>query len=216
MRRLRPFVAGAAVIALLAGCDTIFTTSPLSWARRDPAEMSLDQRVNYAKNALASGSEGEIAEAYDAIKADALASDDGTLELLGGQLTLALAGINETFDDLGSIVFTDPFAQTATYINGLVALLNAPYLQQSASFYSDASAHGGDLTGTDYIMGAIAVLADKTITVGAGNIDNLTAGDVAGAMGLLTTAQAALPTSDSSYGVISDFAAFLSNPSNFP
>jgi hypothetical protein len=214
MRRLRPFLVGAAVLALLVGCDTIFTTSPLSWARRDADSKSLEQRVNDAKDALASGKTDEIADAYDAIKDDV--AGDGDLELLAGQLTLALSGINDTFDDLSNIDFTDTFAETQSYVNGLVAVLSAPYVQDSASFYADASAHGGDFTGTDYILGAMAMLADATITAGGGDIGNLGAAEVASARTLLTTGQGALPPDDPSYQVISDFAAFLSDPANFP
>jgi hypothetical protein len=214
MRRLRPLLAGAAILALLAGCDTIFTTSPLSWARRDPDSKSLEQRVNDAKDALASGKRSEIADAYDAIKDDV--AGDGDLELLAAQLTLALSGINDTFDELSSIDFTDPFPQTQGYINGVVAALNAAYVHESAVLYGDALADGGDLTATDYIMGAMAMLADAAITAGGGDIGSLSSAEVAAPLALLTTAQAALAPDDPSYTVISQFAAFLGDPSNFP
>ncbi len=60
------------------------------------------------------------------------------------------------------------------------------------------------------------MLANETLADPGKNVDNLGSADVAGALGLLTTAQGTLPPDDPSYQVISDFAAFLSNPTNFP
>ena len=214
MERLRPVVAAAAALLLLSGCDIIFTTSPLAFLQRDPADMSLEQRVYYAEQALASGDEGAMRDAYDAIKADAAASSDGDLQLLAGQLALGLSGINDTLDDLINIDFGAPLAANQAYINQMVAALNATYVGEAAGFYQDADANAGDLGGADYILGALAILADATVA-GGGDVDTLVAADVNPAILFLTSAQTSLGPDDPSYGLVTDFLAFLGT-TNFP
>lgn len=217
MERLRPVAAAALILALLAGCDTIFTASPVSFLQRDPDDMSPEQRTKFAEDALASGDPEAIEDAYDAIKDDASSSTDGDLQLLAAQLALELAGISDVLDDLVNIDFDATLADNLTYINGLVAAMNATYLGESADFYQQADTNGGGLGGEDYIIGALAILAESTVVDGASNVDNLTSGSpgVVDAIAFLTSGQTAVGADDPSYELMSSFLAFLGT-SNFP
>jgi hypothetical protein len=211
MERLRLLAAAFAVAALFGGCDAIFTTSPVSFLQRDPDNMSLDQRINYARDALASGDEDAIADAYDAIKDDAVASTDSELHLLAAELALALSGLESALDHLLNIDFALALAgENATYINGLVALLDGTYAGESADFYQSAAAQpDAALAGADYILGAVALLADATITFGGGDVETLGSADVNDILLFLQAGQTAVGADDPSYQLITDFADFL-------
>jgi hypothetical protein len=205
----------AIALALLSGCDAIFTYSALSGLQRDPADMPLDQRVKYAEDALASGDEGAIADAYDAIKDDAASSSDGDLQLLAGELALELSGINDAFDDLINMDLGGTMAENETYINQLVASLDASFVSDSAGLYQQADINGGDLSGTDYMLGALAILAAAVAdpAQGNGDVGTLASTDpgVVAAIAFLAAAQAALPPDDPSFALLQDFDDFLSN-----
>ena len=212
MERLRPLLVGAAILALLAGCDAIFTTNLFSWAQRDPANMSLDQRINYAEEALASGDPAAISDAYDAIKGDAAASTDGDLQLLAAQLALELSGLPDIMTDL-----LDPngidFAAGMTPANeaaleAVIAGLDAAYLAEAAAFYTQADGNQGSLDATDYLMGALAVLANVTIASG-GDITPLVPGDVVVATDLLAGYLATADPADESYDIVNQLQTTL-------
>lgn len=218
MKSLRALAAAAAALALLAGCDVIFTASPLSFLQRDPDDMTPEQRTRFAEDALASGDPDAIETAYDAIKDDAAASTDGDLQLLAAQLALELAGIGDVLDDLVNLDFEGDWAANRDCINGLIDGMNGAYLGESAGFYLQADGNGGDLAGADYILGALAILADSAIVDGAGDVDNLDSSSpgVVDAIAFLTSGQSALGADDASYELITSFLGFLNDTSNFP
>ncbi|MFW5685195.1 MAG: hypothetical protein ACOC0O_00935, partial [Spirochaetota bacterium] len=77
------------VLALVAGCESVFTTSPLSFLQRDPSQLSAGQRVTYGHDALASGDADKMADAFDALKD----SDDPETQLLAAELAVASTGL---------------------------------------------------------------------------------------------------------------------------
>ena len=58
------------VLMTLAGCQDIFTYTPLKGLQRDPSTLSASQRLVYAQEALASGDKEAMQAAYNAIKND--------------------------------------------------------------------------------------------------------------------------------------------------
>ncbi|MFW5782912.1 MAG: hypothetical protein ACOCY8_00185 [Spirochaetota bacterium] len=77
------------VLALVVGCESVFTTSPLSFLQRDPSQLSAGQRVTYGHDALASGDTDKMADAFDALKD----SDDPETQLLAAELAVASTGL---------------------------------------------------------------------------------------------------------------------------
>jgi hypothetical protein len=198
----------AIALTLLSGCDAIFTYSALSGLQRDPADMPLDQRVKYAEDALASGDEDAIADAYDAIKDDAAGSTDGDLQLLAGELALELSGINDAYDDLVNIDFGD-VSGTEALVQNIVDGLDAGLVTDAAGFYQDAADNGGSLSGTDYLLGAMAMVAEAAIA--AGDVATLTPASVTNVDTYLTDALASLPPDDPAVGLITDFQTWLAS-----
>ena len=164
MRRAILPMSLAAALVVLAGCEMIFSTSFLTSLQREPSNMSLDQKQQYARDALASGDRDAISKAYDALRADALASDDGELELLAARLAMELSGLPDVINELlaGNIDFTQSVAANELALNALFDSLDDAYLADAAAFYMEATdaTHGATLGSGDYLIAAIALLAD--------------------------------------------------------
>ena len=86
--RFRVVAAGLVVLAL-ASCEMMFTTSPLSFLQRDPANLSPEQQVVFARDALASGNRDQMKAAYELLKG----SGDPQTRLLAADLALGASGL---------------------------------------------------------------------------------------------------------------------------
>ena len=201
MQRFRFLLVAPLVIALLAGCDVIFTWSPVSGLRGEPTP----------EEALASGDKEAMAEAYASIRDEAFSTTDGDLELLAAQLALELSGLPDVMTDLlaGDIDFADGLTpENEAALNDLIAALDASYVSDAAALYPEADGDGGDLDATDYLMGALAVLADVTVAEG-GDVSDVSAGEVTGATDLLAGYLATADPGDPSYNLVNDLNNFL-------
>ena len=85
----RTGIAAIVVLLALASCENVFTTSPLSFLQRDAANLSPEQQIQFANDALASGDEDTMAEAYNVLKD----SDDPETQILASELALGAAGL---------------------------------------------------------------------------------------------------------------------------
>ena len=151
----------ASLLALLSGCQVVFTYSPLSILQRDPAAMSLEQKVTYAADALASGDDAAILGAFNAIQADASGSTDGELNLLAAQLAMELSGVPDLLNEVlgGGIDFENPDPAQFT---DLLDSLDTGYLLDASPFYQDANTNGGELGSVDFLLGAACILFEGT------------------------------------------------------
>ena len=109
MRSGVPFSAGvvlllAAAVAL-SSCEQAFTTSPLSWLERDPDNMSKEQQIRYAEDALRSGSKSSASKAYDALSKNVDGDDPAELNLLLADLAMSASGFADTTGDLLKLAF---------------------------------------------------------------------------------------------------------------
>jgi hypothetical protein len=193
------------LVPLLVGCEFIFTSSVLSFAQRDPSKMTLEQQINFARDALASGDTGAMTDAYDALKGEAATTSDGDLQLLTGQLAMELCGLSDFLDDIlvGDIDFSDTPLNNQTAVETAVAGLDAAYRAEAAVLYTAAESNGADMDATDYLIGAIVLLSQEVATEGS----LLAAGDAAETFlgGYLATADPA----DPSYELIDELNTFL-------
>ena len=155
--------AAAAALVLLAGCQAMFTYSPLSGLQRPPSSLTPAQRLTYAQDALASGNTADMKAAYDAIKNDTSSAAQYTTAQLGIQLS----GVPQVLIQIA----TDPSTVTSQ-LNTVDQFITDHNLQPSyiiaaAGQLSAAAAAGAALTTMDYAMGAMglllaAALADST------------------------------------------------------
>ena len=199
-------------VALLVSCQAIFTNSPLAFLQRDPSNMSLDQRIYFAQQALASGEAEYIEAAYDALKDDAAASNDPELLLLAAELATELSGVTGILSDFleDGINFAGDKAANAPVFEDLYDTLDPAYLTEAGDFYEAAAANGGDLNDADYLVGA-AVLVAEAMSANSGEFGTLAPGFADDAIAFLDIGLADLDPADPDYQTVQDFRDYLNN-----
>lgn len=85
---------------ILSGCQALFTYSPVAFLKRNPANLTEDEKIQYAEYALAGGDETAIAAIYDVLKEEATDSTDADLTFMAAQLALDLSGMPEVLDEI--------------------------------------------------------------------------------------------------------------------
>jgi hypothetical protein len=157
-------------VLVLCGCQAIFTYSPLSGLKRDPATMTPAQRITYAQDALASGDPAAMKAAYEAIKNDT----SSTAQYTAAQLGIELSGIPTVLREIAS----NPSSVT-TQLNTISAFiashnLDPNYMVAAAAQLAAAEAAGATLTTMDYAMETMGQLLG--LTGGTWNISGLPPG----------------------------------------
>jgi hypothetical protein len=147
-------VLGAAL--LLAACQAMFTYSPLSGLQRPPSSMTPAQRLTYAHDALASGDQTAMKNAYDAIKNDTSAD----AQYLSAQLGIELSGIPDVLVKIASDPTVSNVDTQLGGISNFVATnnLDPTYMVAAAAQLAAAQAAGATLTDSDMAMGAMGIL----------------------------------------------------------
>jgi len=205
--------AAAAALVLLAGCQAMFTYSPLSGLQRPPSSLTPAQRLTYAQDALASGNTSDMKAAYDAIKNDTSSAAQYTTAQLGIQLS----GVPQVLIQIA----TDPSTVTSQ-LNTVDQFITDHNLQPSyiiaaAGQLSAAAAAGAALTTMDYAMGAMglllaAALADST-ALGTPSYDILAGNSGKGAattfLAPAVANVASLPSSDQLNQFITQLNSFI-------
>lgn len=151
----------------LASCQAVFTFSPFSFLRRDPAALGQEQQLAWAEEALASGDPEALQDAYDALLETASTSADPAVQYTTAQLALELSGVGDVFTSLlGGLTQEEesPFSSATEAL----AAVDVELLTVAADFLDAAEAGGADLTATDYFVGGVGL-----IVAGAGGEDPL-------------------------------------------
>lgn len=206
-------VAAAAIIATLGGCERVFTYSPFESLQRNPANMSADQQVTFAQDALSSGDPEAMADAFALLST----SEDPETQLVAVDLALGAAEVETVLTGLlssGIEESEDPVAALEEILAGFteedVALLG------SAADLLDSSVSGGsEPTAEQYAfvaVGLIVVAASE-----AGGVEELGSveegSDAALAVEAATTylqqAATLLEESGESADILSGFEGFL-------
>lgn len=169
MKNTRILISVILVLLLLflfAGCQAIFTYSPLSFLQRDPANLPLDQKITWAENALASGDPEAMATAYDAIK------DESGVDYLAANLALELSGAPQL---LFEVMEENIEIDSETDLDTFLEQVDENYIIAAGGHYTDTLANDPDsLTGTDYILGACSILFQAGKESVGGTIGGLT------------------------------------------
>jgi|GEM_PF-5201491 len=142
------------VLMILAGCQDIFTYTPLKGLQRDPSTLSPAQRLVYAQEALASGDKNAMLAAYNAIKNDT--SPDAVH--LTAELGIELSGVPALINDAvtNESTLTGSGTSIADFINSHTGLDPAMMIAGATSIDALAAA-GYDVSTNDRIMGAIGL-----------------------------------------------------------
>ncbi len=156
-RSLR-IVLATAGISLLSACQAIFTFSPLAFLQRNPENLPLEQKIEYGRNALASGDLQTMRTAYDSLQGietvDALyVSAELAAELSGvPRIVLGLAGISGDQLYLTEGNLSD--------LGGYLSTFDADpaLLMEAADLFSSSLSLGQTLQPLDYLYGSLGLL----------------------------------------------------------
>lgn len=144
------------ILLLFPGCEQVFTTSPVAFLARDPSSLPEEQQVSYAQQALASGDQATLQEAYAAIAS----STDPDVQYLASQVAIGASGINEAIQ---SIDISDPSSiDTAA----LLGSLDAEYLTNAGDKLAAAGAAGVAVSDEDYVVAAASLILAGAIDDG--------------------------------------------------
>ena len=204
-RRLGKTLLGASalvIVSCLASCQAVFTWSPLSFLQRDPSTMTTEQKLTYADEALASGDPAALASAYDTIAVEAAAHpDDPDIQYTAAQLALQISGVGTVLDSFLTSL-GDPSAAPLTITADTFASIDRGTLADAGAYLVDAEAAGANLTATDYLVGAVAlVVADSSSSDVLGTIDPLSP-NVVQAEAFLAAGIAELPADDPAVAIL--------------
>ncbi len=178
------------LLLLFAGCQAIFTYSPLSFLQRDPANLPLDQKIVWAENALASGDPEAMATAYDVIK------NESGVDYLAANLALELSGVPQL---LFEVMEGDVAIDSEADLDIFLLQVDEDYIVAAGGHYNDTLANDPDsLTGTDYILGAASILFKASKDTGT-DIDNLTGAQVQDAKDFVSAGLACLSVKPDRY-----------------
>ena len=182
----------------LSGCELIFTTSPLSFLQRDPANLPPAQRIAWAEQALASGDPAAMAAAYAVIKDQAASSSDPELTYLAAMLALELSGAPAMLMAVlsGSAEFT-----SAADVEEVFASVDTAYLSEAGGFFQATHDNDGSfLSGTDYILGCMCLLFEAVET----NSGNAAGADYSDLNDFALDGQTAVGADDPAYDTLQE------------
>jgi len=151
----------ALALGCLASCQAVFTFSPLSFLRREPASLDRAQQVEYALLAIEGGDEEAVAEAYDIISVAADAdAEDAELQYTAAQLALDLSGVDQVFSDALATLAGGDGGDALAVSDEVFAALDLGMLADAGEYLlaADSAEVPADLTATDYLIGAVGLL----------------------------------------------------------
>jgi hypothetical protein len=204
---IRTSVLVLLLMLFLVSCEMMFTTSPVAFLQRNAADLSPEQQVAFGRDALASGDEATMAEAYEALKE----TDDPETQVLAAELALGAAGLEtaltEALGELSGGGDTDAIlaealgsftAEDLVLMNEAAALLNAA--EESVT-----------PTPEQYAFAAIGLMA-VAIDANGGTTDGLSTGgspEVAQAEAFLQAAAAGLQANGETTDLLDDLLAVI-------
>ncbi len=228
-------IASAAVSLLIilsaAGCQKVFTFSPVSFLQRPVSSLSAAQQISVGKDALASGDPAQMKAALEALLKDKTSAE---AQYVASQLGVELSGVASVITGIvdGSITLPQTVSaaidgtsspspqEISTSVNDFITQtgLQPEMLIQAAQAMQTAQSLGQELSPTDYAMGSLglALQAAQVTTDGTTTYDfsTLTPAELAPAQALATQGVDALqtqgiPASDPSYQMLSSLGSVL-------
>ena len=170
--RAIPVLIGVFLALLFTGCEQLFTSSLFSSFQRNPSELSYEQQVTYGEEALASGDQETMKDAYEAL-AESIENtsepDPDVLEL-AGDLAVGASGLNDVLPKLVGAVETDSFSSTEdleSIFEDSLDDVDYQYIDEAEDQLTAATKAGADISEEQYLTVA-AGLAMKAEDDGTG------------------------------------------------
>ncbi|NBC30983.1 MAG: hypothetical protein GVY29_13440 [Spirochaetes bacterium] len=182
IRVLQIAVATAALVAL-AGCEQVFTYNVFSSFQRNPENLSPARQKSYAESALESGDQEAMAEAYAALRDDALASDDPELTSLATDLALGASGINDVAPELAEKALSGELSGAddveSAVGDALDQIQDTQALEDAAALIEKTKENGGTVSEDQYVLATAGLVAKeaKEVEDEGGSIEDLDSSD---------------------------------------
>jgi hypothetical protein len=202
-------------VFLLSACQGVFTTSPVSFLQRDPSNFSIEQKIEYGWDALASGDMDAMIDAFDALRDDAMDSEDGEVTYLAAQLAMELSGASGILMEIleGNIDLSGELDTES--IDSFIDGLDDDYLTDSADFFDRANTYDAEMEGTDYLLGGACMLFSVSSSE-PGGVGDLGQAEVLEIQNFLNDGLDKIDPGDPARDDIQNYLDFLSDPLNFP
>ncbi|WP_455381622.1 hypothetical protein [Salinispira pacifica] len=174
-RRLVLLAAIVLLLGLLAGCEKFFTTNLLSGLRRNPADMSPEQQIQYAQEALGSGDAAAMKSAFDALTAGGVSGMSTEQKVLAVQCANGAQDIQSEVSKIAEQWNTDQAAANAS-IDALAQNVDSNMAATTVTLLNSLSTSTPGITADDYALAAITqgLLAVKAnIAAGNGGVSTL-------------------------------------------
>ena len=154
----------ALALVVLAGCEAIFTFSPVGFMQTPPDNMSADQLSGFGLDSLSGGDDEAMTLALDAINAlidagDLTTEEVAELSLVGGSLAIELSGVG---DVLASVLLEEIDLTDFTSIDNAITTLgvNLELLSSGGDLLVGAGAAGAELNSSQLALAAIGLIVD--------------------------------------------------------
>jgi hypothetical protein len=170
MNKLRIGLTTIAAFALLASCEAVFTFSPLEGLARDPSQLSPQQKVEYAQEALASGDTAAMKKAYDAIKG----SKDPSTNVLAGELAFGASGASGALTKALAVIAG---GGDESSLDSILDSVDLSLATAGAQNIVSADAGGADVTDSQYAIAASAYALSAANAAGGFENFPLSSGD---------------------------------------
>jgi hypothetical protein len=159
------FMLCTLVLISLSSCQDVFTYSPLQFLQRDPENLPDKQKVKYAEDMLANGSQKDMKDAYklveDMLKDD---PDNAELHLLAADLAIGASGINDAVSSI------DPSSGGGSY-DDILKDLDTDMLDEVGGHVEAAESSGADVSDSQYVNASMAIVASEAKE--KGGFDNI-------------------------------------------
>jgi hypothetical protein len=200
MGRIRVLQIAVATVALvaLAGCEQVFTYNVFSSFQRNPENLSSEQQKSYAQSALESGDQEAMADAYAALRDEALESGDPELTSLATDLALGASGINDVAPELAEKALSGELSDSddveSALGDALDQIQDTQALDDAAALIKKTKENGGTVSEDQYVLATAGLVAKKAKEAEAegGSIEDLDASDFEDAQTFVDEAQADL------------------------
>jgi hypothetical protein len=148
-----------AISCLLSGCEAVFTFCPVAFLQRSTADMTPEQALSYAQDALSSGDQATMQKAYDSLIARIEAgSVDATTNYTAAELALELSGAPAV---LTAAVTSLLSGTTPDLTLADLEDIDTDLLIAAAQCLQTAQGSGADLTAVDYVLGGVGIFLEE-------------------------------------------------------
>lgn len=203
------FLCAVLILLSLAGCEQIFTYSPLTFAQRPVSSLTPEQQLAFGENALASGNTQLMVDALAALQN----TNTPDAQYLASQLGVELSGVPDVLTGVLDGTITVPTELTPTTVEDFIHQndLQPQYLIDASANLLNAQALDHPLEPTDYVMGGLGLALGAATQQPDGTYD-FTNANLAPAEAFIAEGLASLgdvPPSDPNYQLLSNMQTLL-------